>query len=111
WTFLFGYLWLLVACLTGAAFGTLASLLWPADNDPQAPPTLAMFFLQCGKLYLVVRLQEMLLAVSKNGLQITAWYVTPLVAVEALLGYLAYSASVSLLVRTRHRDLRFVTEK
>jgi ABC-2 family transporter len=111
WTFLFGYFWLLTACLTGAAFGTLASLLWPADNDPQAPPTLAMFFLQCGKLYLVGRLQLLLLDMGRNGLQITAWYVVPLVAVEALLGYIAYSASVSLLARARHRDLRFVTEK
>jgi ABC-type transport system involved in cytochrome c biogenesis permease component len=111
WTFLFGYLWLLVACLTGAAFGTLASLLLPADNDPQAPPTLAMLFLQCGKLYLVTRLQFTLFDTGRYGLAMTAWYVVPLVALEALLGYLAYSASVSLLARSRHRDLRFVTEK
>jgi hypothetical protein len=112
WTFLFGYTWLLVACLTGGAFGLLASLLLPADNDPQMPPGLVMMVLQGIKIYLAIRLQYLLFPYTGwNGLEITAWYIIPLVAAEALCGYLAYSASISLLARARHQDLRFVTEK
>jgi hypothetical protein len=113
WTFLFSYAWLLVACFTGGVFGMLASLLWPADNDPQAPPLLAMFLLQGAKLYLVARLQLALTGGSwvTSRMDITAWYVVPLVAVEAGLGLLAYRACIVLLARARRQDLRFVTEK
>jgi hypothetical protein len=113
WTLFFGYTWLLVACLTGGAFGMLASLVWPSDNDPQAPPLLAMMLLQGTKLYFAARLQLALTGASwvSSKLAITAWYVVPLVAVEAALGFLAYRACNALLARARRQDLRFVTEK
>jgi hypothetical protein len=112
WTLLFGYAWLLIACLTGGAFGMLASLLLPGDNDPQAPPLIAMMLLQAVKLHLAARFQYWLTGEPwYTGLRITAGYVVPLVAVEAGLGLLAYTVSVSLLSRSRHRDVRFVTEK
>ncbi len=91
----------------------LASLVWPSDNDPQAPPLLAMMLLQFAKLYLVARLQLALTGASwvTSKLAITAWYVVPLVAVEAVLGLLAYRVCNALLARARRQDLRFVTEK
>jgi hypothetical protein len=112
WTLWFGYAWLLIACLTGGAFGMLASLLLPGDNDPQAPPAIAMMLLQGVKLHMVARLQYDLTGNPwYTGMQVTAVYVVPLVVAEAALGLLAYTLSVALLARARHRDLRFVTEK
>jgi ABC-type transport system involved in cytochrome c biogenesis permease component len=110
WSFLFSYAWLLVACLSGGAIGTLGSLLLPGAKDPQSLPVLAVLLLQGLKLYTVARLQY-LLAGADDKLAITAWYVVPLVVVEAGIGFLAYAASVAALARTRSRDLRFVTEK
>jgi hypothetical protein len=91
----------------------LGSLLLPGTNDPQSLPVLAALLLQGLKLYAVARLQ-ILLAGSvwlDDKLAITAWYVVPLVMLEAGIGWLAYAASVAALARARSRDLRFVTEK
>jgi ABC-type transport system involved in cytochrome c biogenesis permease component len=112
WSFLFGYSGLLVACLTGGAVGTLGSLLLPAAKDTQSLPVLTVLLLQGLKLYAVARLQYLLAGnVWPDRLAITAWYVVPLVAFEAGIGFLAYTASVTTLARARSRDLRFVTEK
>jgi hypothetical protein len=111
WMVFFSYAWLLIACLTGGSFGLLASLVLPGQNDPQGPPVLVIFLVQIAKLWAVVQLQSQLGDTTLRGLEITAFFVVPLVAVEALLGYVSYSASISLLARARHRDVRFVTEK
>jgi hypothetical protein len=113
WSFAFGFTWLLTACLTGAAFGVLASLLLPGRGDPQALPLSAMLCLQAVKLYAVARLQHLLTGTSwiNNKMEIMAWYVLPLVAVEAGVGFVAYIGCVAWLAHARRRDLRSVAEK
>jgi hypothetical protein len=113
WSFVFSYAWLLIACLTGGAFGVLVSLLLPDRTDRQALPLMAVLTLQTVKLYAVARLQYYLTGASwlNSKMEITAWYVVPLVALEAGVGLLAYAAGVACLARSRRRDLRSVAEK
>lgn len=110
---LLAYTWLLVACLTGSAFGMLASLLLPGENDPQGLPLLAMLVLQGWNLYWIAQLQYSFTGSAwyNSKLEITAWFVLPFIALEAGLGFGAYIASVALLARARRQDVRFVTEK
>ena len=110
---LFGYAWLLIASLTGGALGSLASLLIPRENDPQAVPVMSMVMLQGAKLFAVARLQYALTGASwmNSQLQITGWFVVPLVVLEGAIGLLAFTGCTALLALARRRDLRFLTEK
>jgi hypothetical protein len=107
----FAYVWLIIDCFTGAAFGTLVSILLPRESEPMGPPLLAMIFLQGMKLYAVAHLHAAFTGDPQGQLPLLAWYVVPLALLEAGIGYLACGAGEAVLAKARRHDFRFVTER